>query len=414
MKADITRELLRGIAPRVNAFDINDTKLPGFLVRVMPSGAITFNIRFTNSKGVRDRHSLKLSYPSTTISIAREKAVIALGKIQAGEDPAGSRKAIRDAQVTLFGFIDGDYGNHLKIKTKSHTATVDRLKQCFEKFKDRPLSMIDALTIEQWRAAKIAKGWTASTVNRDIGALKPLFSRAVEWKLIADNPLKSVKPLKCDSDPIVRYLTEDEEYRLRIALDRREASYRADRISANIWRAKRRCELLPEIREFEFKDYLQPAVLLSLNTGIRQGELIQLRWIDVDLDKQSLSIRGETAKSGKIRHVPLNDEALHVLRKWQSQLKGTNDLVFPGRDGKPIAEVKTAWRNLLVDAGIIEFRWHDMRHHFASMLVMNQVDLNSVRELLGHADLKMTLRYAHLAPEHKMAAVQKLMNRRKN
>jgi site-specific recombinase XerD len=72
-------------------------------------------------------------------------------------------------------------------------------------------------------------------------------------------------------------------------------------------------------------------------------------------------------------------------------------------------DVNTSWGNVLVDAKIENFRWHDMRHHFASHLVMAGVDLNTVRELLGHADLKMTLRYAHLAPEHKAAAVAKLM-----
>ena len=86
-------------------------------------------------------------------------------------------------------------------------------------------------------------------------------------------------------------------------------------------------------------------------------------------------------------------------------------LVFPGTKGKRIVDVKTAWAKLLRQAGIESFRWHDMRHDFASRLVMAGVDLNTVRELLGHADLKMTLRYAHLAPEHKANAVEKLVQK---
>jgi site-specific recombinase XerD len=80
--------------------------------------------------------------------------------------------------------------------------------------------------------------------------------------------------------------------------------------------------------------------------------------------------------------------------------------VFAGKDGKSFVDIKTAWNKLLRDAGISDFHWHDLRHHFASRLVMRGVDLNTVRELMGHGDIKMTLRYAHLAPEHKKAAIR--------
>ena len=90
----------------------------------------------------------------------------------------------------------------------------------------------------------------------------------------------------------------------------------------------------------------------------------------------------------------------------QGQHKG---LVFSNSNGGLFNNVKKAWSGILADAEIQNFRWHDMRHHFASKLVMVVVDLNTVRELLGHADIKMTLRYAHLAPEHKAKAVAKLV-----
>jgi site-specific recombinase XerD len=83
-------------------------------------------------------------------------------------------------------------------------------------------------------------------------------------------------------------------------------------------------------------------------------------------------------------------------------------LVFPSKDNTPFNAVKRSWSSLLKKANIEQFLWHDIRHHFASKLVMAGVDLNTVRELLGHSDIKTTLRYTHLAPEHKINAVQKI------
>ena len=123
-----------------------------------------------------------------------------------------------------------------------------------------------------------------------------------------------------------------------------------------------------------------------------------------------LTIEGTYAKSGKTRHIPLNSEALDVLKSWRQQTDSVN-LVFPNKNGAPFDNVKKAWTGILSEAKITNFRWHDMRHHFASRLVMADVDLNTVRELLGHADMTMTLRYAHLAPEHKANAVEKLVQK---
>jgi site-specific recombinase XerD len=101
--------------------------------------------------------------------------------------------------------------------------------------------------------------------------------------------------------------------------------------------------------------------------------------------------------------------SLKALAEWRRQCLG-DGLVFANPDtGKPFDNVNKAWDGILSLAKIDKFRWHDMRHHFASKLVMKGVDLNTVRELLGHADIKMTLRYAHLVPEHKVNAVAKLV-----
>ena len=133
-----------------------------------------------------------------------------------------------------------------------------------------------------------------------------------------------------------------------------------------------------------------------------------MRWSDVDLVRANLTVEGEGAKPTQTRHIPLNTESLKVLSDWKSQNR-LDGYVFPGDKGGRLDNVNKSWYAVLRKAEIAGFRWHDLRHTFASNLVMAGQDLNIVRELLGHSDIKMTLRYAHLAPEQKRAAVEKLV-----
>ncbi|MNL25058.1 Tyrosine recombinase XerD [compost metagenome] len=238
-----------------------------------------------------------------------------------------------------------------------------------------------------------------------MGTISGVFSRAVDWNYLEASPLDKVKALKVDAKGRIRYLSKDEAKALREALDAREERMRVERDSANQWRAERRREPMADLRALAFSDHLKPMVVLSLNTGLRRGELFNLRWPHVNLQAKTLTVAGEGAKTTETRHIPLNAEALATLQVWKKQ-GDTGGYVFPGQDGERMTDVKTAWLELLKNAGIEDFRWHDMRHDFASRLVMAGVPLNTVRDLLGHSDIKMTLRYAHLAPDSKAAAVE--------
>lgn len=290
---------------------------------------------------------------------------------------------------------------------KDGKATVKRLKACFTEFSALPLTEISAPIVEKWRTERLNNGRQPATCNRDITALKALLSKAVEWEYLSNQPLAKVKPSKVDGHAKVRFLSKDEEYRLMQALNDREAKARAERASANAWRKERGYPLFRDLNAVAFIDHLKPMVLVALNTGIRWGELISLTWSAIDMDQALLTVKGDTAKSGKTRYIPLNTTAMDALRGWREQSSG--EFIFPGRDGNALNNVKRSWSALLKAANIENFRWHDMRHSFASWLVMAGVDLNTVRELLGHSDIKMTLRYAHLAPEHKAAAVAMLV-----
>ena len=295
----------------------------------------------------------------------------------------------------------------MEVHRKDGKATVKRIKSCFSDFFKSNLNEITAWNVEKWRTRRLKGGKLPSTVNRDLTALKALISKAVEWKHLGDNPLLKVKPSKIDTAAKVRFLSIEEEKRLMNVIDAREEKARLERAKANAWRRERGYPLFPNLKAVSFSDHLKPMVIVSLNTGLRWGELTSLIWGNVDMGNALITVTGGQSKSGKTRHVPLNASALDALTKWQEQSSGA--LVFPGKEGNSLDNVNKSWHAVLSAAGINNFRWHDMRHHFASWLVMSGVDLNTVRELLGHSDLKMTLRYAHLAPEHKASAVAKLV-----
>jgi integrase len=141
--------------------------------------------------------------------------------------------------------------------------------------------------------------------------------------------------------------------------------------------------------------------------------MLSLEWGDVNFADKTILVRADVVKTDKQYYAPLNKLAFETISHWRDQSKRTSpdSLVFPSpKTGGKMDNCDNSWDGILKKAGIENFRWHDMRHDFASQLVMRGVDLNTVRELMGHADLKMTLRYAHLAPENKMRAVEVLDN----
>jgi integrase len=299
---------------------------------------------------------------------------------------------------------------------------VPMIRAAFRDLLELKLSDLSTGRIDRWRAlrrshhpsqatkAKV-RDVSRATINHNISGLRAALGRAVEWGMLSVMPLGKMKRRKEDENAIVRYLSGDEETRLRAALIARDKSRRGARESANAWRRERGYKEWPA--HANYTDHLTPLVLVAINTGMRRGELLQLRWRDVDLQRRMLTIRGEGAKTGQTRHVPLNSEAAQVLGVWKpAPACDANWCVFSGADSStPVMAIKKPWMAILKAANVNSFRFHDLRHTFASKLVMAGIDLNTVRELLGHKSLAMTLRYAHLAPEHKAAAVESLVKR---
>jgi integrase len=394
-------------------FEIRDTELPGFTLRVKPSGKLVFTMVYARGKRVTIGDESRTDAPLARETAKGLAADHTKAKHGQGEDPIDKRKRV--LADNYLQFLEDTYKPHLIANLRGGVdnernvkETLASLRNTFPEFHKLGLNEITPLLIERWRQRRISEKVKPSTINRQMNDLRACLNNALKWGAIGSNPFEKVEPSKTDSNRKVRYLTQKEEQTLRARLDERELAIKTRRASANEWREARSESPYDDLTGCEFADHLRPAVLLSLNTGLRRGELFNLKWSDVDFEQNNLTVSGDGAKSGQTRHIPLNDESSNILRQWKNQPGVKSVWVFHGRDGEQFQNLRKSWVAVLTKAEIEDFRWHDLRHTFASNLVMAGVDLNTVRELLGHSDYKMTLRYSHLAPRIKEEAVRKL------
>jgi integrase len=389
MATDLSKRSIEAAKPQEKPYELRDNMVRGLILRVQPSGLKAWVVERARGQ----RRTLSQAYPVTTLDAARAQAMAMLS----GAEPWDRPKA--EKVVTMRGFLRDSYRPWVEAERKSGKATVNRIESAFAEFLDKPITSLSTFALDKWKRDRLNDEIEPATVNRDLNALRSALGKAVEWHALEVSPLAGVKDADVEKDDRVRYLSADEEKRLRKALLNRDKTKIAarDRTIAGGRTQHAKVRALPENG---YADYLTPLTLVAINTGCRRGELTGLTWDKVDFSNALMTVTAATSKASKTRHIPLNKEALTVLKQWQKQNR--RGRVFP------IQSQKKAWASLMTAAKIQDFRLHDCRHHFASRLVMAGVDLNTVRELLGHSDIKMTLRYAHLAPEHKAAAVEKL------
>lgn len=413
MKAKITDRLIKQLKPlERKSYDVCDEVLKGFRLVVRPSGTMTFVFCYRNAEKRWLKYTIG-QYGTITTSQARELAKTKSAEVRTGRDIQQEKKDIRKKaellrQQTLLVFFEEKYEPFLLAERKTGKKIAKQIRSQFIKiWGDKTLTDISPWLISSWRKKKLKTVKPAST-NRSLMYLKAMLNKAVEWGVVEINPISNVKQLKEDRKASVRYLTNDEEVRLRSALKLRENKYREARERKIQWCQERSLKAPKKIEADQFVDHLMPMVLIAINTGLRRGEIFDLTIDDVDLDQRILTIRGQKAKSGTTRHIPLNNEACSVIKRWML-LNLDSKLLFPNpKTGNKFDNIKNSWSNILADAGIVDFRFHDLRHTFASKLVMNGVDLYTVKELLGHSTIELTQRYAHLSQDHKMSAVESL------
>lgn len=382
--------------PKAKPYEIRGRH--GLILRVQPSGKKTFYCQI--GRGKRQRLG-------DAEVITLQRAEYRVREILNEAEDHGNAIKRDPIKSTLGGFIEAHYAPWVCANRRRGDKCVSDLERCFKTLYTKRLTDITRGDLDRYVASRRDEGRSAATIVRDMNNLRSVFRRAIDASYLRDNPFKGWEKPKVEDNGVTRYLTDEEETRLRSVLRKRDDQARRGRARGNKWRVKRGYELLPEIPKDAYSDHLAPMVLMSINTGLRYGELTGLEWSAVDVRAKVLTVTGRTSKGAKTRHIPLNTEALDVLTRWRGEGAGKG-LVFANPDGSRIASVKTSWLAVLKAAKIEDFRWHDLRHSFASKLVQRGVDLVVVRDLLGHGDFALTLRYAHLEPKQKAEAVARL------
>jgi integrase len=228
--------------------------------------------------------------------------------------------------------------------------------------------------IEEYKKERLLTGIKHSTLNRELACLKTILNKAKEWGYIEQVP--KIKLFK-ENNQRVRYLTEEEEEKL--------------------------LKIAPEP--------LKSIIIIALNTGMRQGEILNLKWRDIDLNEGIIII--QDSKSKEKRVIYMNKTTKETFINLLS-ISG-KEYIFENKNGERYSEsyIQHSFEKVVKQAGIKDFRFHDLRHTFASRLVMAGVNLKTIQELLGHKDYRMSLRYSHLSPEIKRQAVE-ILDKDKN
>ena len=283
--------------------------------------------------------------------------------IKQKQEPIINNSTFSELAARYLEFIDG--------RLKSAYDMGLFVKTLVERYKDKSLSDFTMQDLELFQTDWVKKFSIAYT-NRLTATLKRMFTKASDWEMVNEGVLKRIrkaKQLKGETKRL-KYLTEEEAQRLINHSDR----------------------------------FLKPIVITALNTGMRKSEILHLTWDRVDLKNRIILL--DKTKNGERREIPMNQTLYDVLLELPRHISG---YVFANpKTGKPYNNVKKSFGTALRKSHILDFRFHDLRHTFASWLVMKGVDLTTIKELLGHKDIKMTLRYSHLAPSHIRNAVENL------
>jgi len=306
--------------------------------------------------GIRKREFGGRTWEEANYKLSKRQTEIYEGKI--------NLEAL-NGKASFRGFAEY-YSRNSETYKRSYRREKIIIRHLTDFFGSKPLRNITASDIEDYRQKRLGPV-TMSSVNRETIVLRHMFNTAIKLGKLIQNPMRDIKQYKIQEQSI-RAVSRDEERKLL------EAS----------------CE------------HLRPIIITALNTGMRLGELLNLRWENIDLKRAVITVT--QTKSNKVRYIPINNHLKETLKC----VKLTNDRVFCDNNGRPMDSIKTAFKNAIRRSGIRYCRFHDLRHTFITRLIEKNVNIVTAKELAGHADIKTTMRYAHPAPEYKRQAAEAL------
>ena len=254
------------------------------------------------------------------------------------------------AKTKLRDLADEYMEKYAKRHKRSWKRDLTSLNQILPVLGDRYLDEITPKMIEEYRLRREKQGRMPATINRDHALLKHMFTKAIDWGIMKGNPAKRVKLVK--EIPRVRFLTREEVHRL------------------------------VEVSENKWAPYLK-TIIMAVNTGMWRGEILNLRWEDVDFTRRVIRVR--RTKNDQPREVPMTDWLFEALCDWRkkSQKRLDNGFVFVNNNGHPLTKFYKAFHVALNKANIRDFRFHDLRHTFASHMRMAGLDILEIKELGG-------------------------------
>ena len=350
-----------------------DTLMPGLFVDVQASGRLTYRLRYV--QGGRRRILTIGKARVIKLEEARSEARQILRKMRTAKNE--SPLALQVQHMTVGDFFMSQYLPYVKSYKRSWKTDESMIRNHLIPMMGARL-MIDLTPGEIASAVNqlLANAYSPGTCNRLLILMRYGFKLARRWfgDVVERNPAIELVNLRHDNR-VERYLTEDKATLLFDAL------------------------MLSPNKALIF------IVQFLIYTGARKREALDAQWADVDFDRQLWRI--PKTKSGKVRYVPLSSEAMNLLTAWRARFPPEARYVFPNPDtGAPFVSVFYSWDAARRRAGLPELRIHDLRHSFASFLVNAGRSLYEVQQLLGHADIRTTSRYAHLQPDRLRMAVE--------